>query len=71
MKPEHHKTAKGLEPVKGEADTAEAFPGHADPGLSNKSMNGKTDGQPDKWPQRPDVPVRKSGEEGLSPTILS
>ena len=64
MRPKHHHPANGMDPVVGQADTAEQFPGHADPGLSNKTMNGKTDGQPDKRPQRPDVAVAKSKTVG-------
>jgi hypothetical protein len=68
-RPEHHHPGNKLDPAM--PGTTETYPGHADPGLSNKTANGRTEGQPDKFPQRPDVPVRKSKSDGPLPTILS
>jgi hypothetical protein len=58
QRPEHHHPAKKLDPAM--AKTTETYPGHGDPGLSNKEQMEHTAGQPDKWPQRPDVPVKQN-----------
>lgn len=44
--------------------------GVSDPGLSNKTEMSRTAGQPDKWPQRPDVPVEKSKTVGGGEMLL-
>lgn len=52
-------------------DVADDTAGVSDPGLSNKTEMSRTAGQPDKWPQRPDVPVEDSDGEELLPLLIS
>jgi hypothetical protein len=68
MRPSHHHPASKLDPAVPEGDNR--FAGHADPGLSGKTEMEHTSGQPDTWPQRPDVAVAESNTDGMAPTTV-
>lgn len=70
MQPKHHHQGNKFDPATGSSDNAETYPGHADPGLDATEQMGHTAGQPDTWPQRPDVSVPKAKVAAGGPNLL-
>lgn len=69
-RPAHHFPGQQFNPaVPGIPDAK--YPGATEPGTDGKIEVDRMAGQPDHLPQRPDIVVEKTDEEGLSPTILS
>lgn len=51
-------------------DVSDDTAGVSDPSLKSKMAMSRTAGQPDQWPQRPDVSVVKSKTEGGGPNLF-